>query len=221
MTTIFDHRPEIATAVVDGSLGLGLPDAALDSLRRINDEIEALIAPLTQVTSLAEAAKLSEASEDAYRRLGEEWVTTLQKLDVAPADYAVAEKKHGPVVQRFALPDDGENEKWQGVLDSEEGYVSWVERQLIEGLSDATRQKDEKMAKETRGPFLRYLLAKRALVATLAADPGSFPQTISALAEYADMCMTEVEDVFLAHADYGDDDGETVSYEEVRARLGL
>ena len=221
MTTIFDHRPEIATAVADGSLGLGLPDSALASLRRINDKVEALTTPLTQVTSCSEAEALATASESEYRRLGEEWVGTLRNLDVSPADYAVAERENGPLVQRIALPDKGENEDWQGVLDSEEGYVAWAERQLIEEQNDAERQRNEILAEKTRGPFLRYLLVKRALVSAMASEPGPTSQTISALAEYADMCMTEVEDVFLASADYGEDDGERVSLEDVRANLGL
>ena len=33
--------------------------------------------------------------------------------------------------------------------------------------------------------------------------------------------MTEVEDMFLAEADYGGDDGQTVSLADVRANLGL
>lgn len=221
MTTILDHRPETATAVVDGSLGLGLPESALASLRRINDEVEALNAPLVQVTSSSEAEALATASEAAYRRLGEEWVATLQEMGISPADYAVAEKENGPLVQRVALPNESENEEWQSVLDSEEGYVAWVERQLIEAQSDDERQRNEKLAEETKGPFLRYLLVKRALVSALASASGTSPQTVSALAGYADKCMTEVEDIFLAHADGDGEDGEVVPLAEVRADLGL
>ena len=94
---------------------------------------------------------------------------------------------------------------FRDVLDSEEGYVAWIERQLIEEQTDDERQKNDVLAKETRGPFLRYLLVKRALVSALASVPGPSPQTISVLTALADKCMTEVEDVFLAEADYGED----------------
>ena len=221
MTTIWDYRPEVAAAVADGSLGIGLPDAALASLRRISDEIEALAVPLSRVSSLSEAEALATAGETEYRRLSEQWVATLQDLDVSPSEYAEAEKAKVPSVQRVVLPRDRDNEQWQGVLDSEEGYVAWIERQLIEEQTDDERQKNDVLAKETKGPFLRYLLVKRALVSALASVPGPSPQTISVLAALADNCMTEVEDVFLAEADYGEDDGQTVSLADVRADLGI
>ena len=221
MTTIVDYRPEVAAAVADGSLDIGLPDAALASLRRINDEIEALAAPLSRVSSLSEAEALATSGETEYRRLGEQWVATLHDLDVSPTEYAEAEKGKVPSVQRVVLPDDRDDEHWQGVLDSEEGYVAWIERQLIEEQTDDERQKNDVLAKETRGPFLRYLLVKRALVSALASVPGPSPQTISVLTALADKCMTEVEDVFLAQADYGEDDGQRVSLEEFRANLAL
>ena len=45
--------------------------------------------------------------------------------------------------------------------------------------------------------------------------------TLTVLTEFADKCMTEVEDIFLGQADPDDDDGEGVPLAEVRANLGL
>ena len=163
MTTILDYRPEVAAAVADGSLDVGLPAAALASLRRINDKIEALTTPLSRVSSLSEAEALATEGETEYRRLGEQWVATLHDLGVSPSKYAEAERERVSSVQRLVLPDSEDNEQWQGVLDSEEGYVAWIKRQIAEEQTDDERQKNEILANETTGSFLALSLGEACL----------------------------------------------------------
>ena len=218
MTTILDYRPEVAAAIADGSLAGDIPHDARIVVARIRERVEALVAPLTRVESLADAQALAATGEVEYLHLMEEYDKAISGSSVLQFEVA-----DGPGVGAdLRLPNADDDERWQGALQSGEGYFDWLGRQLRNGQSDDERRQSNEIIKETLGPIGRFLLAKLALVTAFATAPPPSPATVSSLAQLADECMTEVEDVFLAHADYREDDAvEPVPYEEVRANLGL
>ena len=222
MTTISDYRPEVAAAIADGSLDVGLSDDTRAELQRIHERMVALVTPMTRVVSASEAQTLAASGEAEYLRLAEVWSEVLmhsgftlpQTDDVDAALYEVH------------LPDAHYEEQWQGTLQSARAYLEWAMRldRRLDSNEDTT--KDELLRLDglfsaLHGPWGRYVMADLAIRLVLAEAPGSSPTAIPALTELADNCMTEVEDVFLAEEDYSKDDGQTVSLANIRANLGL
>lgn len=217
MTTVLDYRPEVAAAVVDGSLDVGISEEALASLQRDLRRVAEILVPLTCVSSLPDAEKLAATNEAEFSLLVKEIAESLHSAGVSTQadEFTRKEVALGEPLLRRA------DERWQGILQSEAAYTDWFTRQTaIAPVGDVPR-KIAQLDEETRRPYSRFIMAKSALNVALTSADGASPAVVSALTELADNCMTEVEDVFLAQADYGDDDGETVSYEEVRARLDL
>ena len=221
MATILDYRPEVATAISEGKLEVSLSEDARATLGRINDRIVALVTPLTCVVSLSDAQMLVATKIDEYLRLAKQWTDIL--LD---AGVSVAEFEEGNVGHFAHLPNDDDNERWQGALQSAAAYLDWahrVNKRLDSGeeiVEEELRKVDWVMT-EVYSPLARFEMAKHAIKRVLAKSSGSSSSALSALAQLADNCMTEVEDVFLAQADYGEDDGQRVSFEEFRANLAL
>ena len=111
--------------------------------------------------------------------------------------------------------------RWNGILQSEAACSAWFTRQTLKILDKEESQKIDRLTQLTQRPLSCFVMAKCALIAALTSQDGASPQTISALTELADNCMIEVEDLFMAEADYGEDDGQRISLEEFRANLGL
>lgn len=217
MTTVLDYRPEVAAAVADGSLHVGLSEDDLASLQRDLKRIAEILVPLTWAASLADAEKLTAANEAEFSLLVGKIAESLRSAGASAQADELTRKEIGlgePLLCRA-------DERWQGILQSEAAYTDWFARQAAIAPADDTPHEIARLDEETRRPYSRFIMAKSALNVALTSADDASPAIVSALTELADNCMTEVEDVFLAHADYGDDDGGTVSYEEVRARLGL
>lgn len=220
MTTISNFVHIATVPHLDEHLTGGISKRAQEVLRRIEEREVEILFPLTNASTLAEAEELATASETEYRRLVERWISTLQEAGVEPVESADVDIGVAYDIQGTHLNDSEDNERWQGALQSEAAYVAWLRRQVAEGNGEAKQEPQNWLFEETVGPFLRFQMAKRALLVGMASPIGLSPQTVSSLAEFADNCMTEVEDVFLGTAEYNTND-ETVSFEEIRAELGL
>lgn len=220
MTTIWDFQPEVSAALVEGSFWSGLSADARAALWRIDEQTKAIVAPLTHIELLADAEAFVSSAEDEYRHLSEQWAKVLRDSGVSSSQLAEDYRVRSFALRDWQLPTVEDNERWQGVLDSEGVLVEWLERQQSLAPGSEARQMGNRLAGTTVAPLLRFLLVQRAIVLALASDSGSSHRTISVLTDLADKCMTEIEDVFLGAAEY-DDDGETVSLAEVRADLGL
>ena len=221
MTTISEFVHIATVPHPDEQLPEGISKSVQAELRRIEDREVEILFPLTNASTLAKAGELAAANESEYRQLVERWIATLQEATVDPTESAGVDRELTSDTQavHLAVPED--NERWQGALQSEAGYVAWLRRQVSEGNSEVEHAQPNQLFEETVGPFLRFLMAKRALLLGMASPLGLSPETVSSLAELADNCMIEVEDLFMAEADYGEDDGQRVSLEEVKANLGL
>ena len=217
MTTIFDFRPEVAEALANGSLDVGLAEKVRALLRRDVDRIVELIVPLTWVESLTEAEAHTDTVVVEFSRLLMRVAEKLPRTDVSPraADLTQMELERGEPLLHSA------DERWKGILQSEAACADWFARQALKVLDGDASRKIAQLNEQTRRPQSRFVMAKCALIAALTSADGASPETVSALTQLADDCMSEVEDVFLAQADYSEDDGETVSLAEVRAKLGL
>ena len=221
MTTIWDFQPEVTATLTEGSFWSGLSADARAALWRTDEQTQALVAPLTRVESLAEAEALVSSTEVGYRRLAEQWAKVLRDSDVSATQLADDYRERNSALRDWQLPSIDDNERWQGVLDSEGAYVAWLTRQQGLAPSSDARLRGNQVAEETNEPLLRFLLVKRALVLAMASVPGPSPKTISALTTLVDQYMTQIEDIFLGRAGRDDDDGEVVPLAEVRADLGL
>ena len=221
MTTIWDFQPEVAATLVEGSFWSGLPADARVALWKADERTKTLVAPLTRVESLADAEAFVSSAEAEYRGLAEQWAKVLRESGVSATQLADDYRDRNSALRDWQLPSTNDNERWQGVLDSEGAYVAWLERQQSLAPSSDARLKGNQLAAKTTEPLLRFLMVKRALVLAMESDSGSSPMTLTVLTEFADKCMTEVEDIFLGQADPDDDDGEGVPLAEVRAKLGL
>ena len=107
MTTIFDFRPEVAEALANGSLDVGLAEKVRALLRRDVDRIVELIVPLTWVESLTEAEAHTDTVVVEFSRLGDAvgCRDVAHDLDVSPSEFAEARPKGKiPSVQRVVLP---------------------------------------------------------------------------------------------------------------------
>ncbi|MCY4623482.1 MAG: hypothetical protein OXC99_00515 [Chloroflexi bacterium] len=222
MTTILDYRPEIAAAVADGSLDVGLSADALTSLRQIHERMVALVAPLTRVKSLSEAEALATNNESEYLRLAEEW----SRLVGASGFSQPKTQEVNAALYDIRLPNVDDQDQWLSTLQSVKAFLEWarkLDRRLDsnELISQDELLKFDRLFSSLHRPWGRYVMADMAISLVVAKPSDSSPNAIPLLARLADQCITEVEDLFLAEADYGDDDGEHVSLEDVRANLGL
>ncbi len=221
MTTIWDFQPEVTAALTEGSFWSGLSADARAALWRTDEQTQALVAPLTRVESLADAEAFVGTAEAKYRSLAEQWAKVLRDSGVSATQFADDYRERNSALRDWQLPSTDDNERWQGVLDSEGAYVAWLERQQSLAPSSDARLKGNQLAAKTTEPLVCFLMVKRALVLAMESDSGSSSITLTVLTEFADKCMTEVEDIFLGQKDLDDDDGEVVSLAEVRANLGL
>ena len=221
MTTILDFRPEVAAAVADGSLDVGLSDAAVAALRGIYERNLLLIEPITHVNTLEQAESLVVKAIAQYVGLIEEWGQTLREHGVDPVQFGLTHYDKSQLDKGLSALSKSDRELWEPVLQSEAEFLAWNSRHLAQPRDSDEFQRNDELVGEALGSFLAYLMAKNGLIIVLNEPDKSSPQTVAVLTQLADNCMTEVEDVFLAHADYGEDDGQRVSLDEVRANLGL
>ena len=220
MTTIWDYRPEVAAAVADGSLGIGLSEDALASIRHNQEQALVLLTPLTQVESLAKAEALCAKVEGEYFQLIELWAQTLRESGIDPAKFGLMAYGRTIATERMLVENESDPQRWQGILDSEVAFMDWIARHLASDRTTPQFQRNDELAGEATLPYVRYSLAKHAIAVAFAITPTPSTQTVSVLIDLADLYMTQIEDIFLAAAEY-DDDGERISLAEVRADLGL
>ena len=217
MTTILDFRPEMAEALANGSLASGLSEKVRALLKRDTQRIVEIIVPLTFAESLTQAEAYATATEAEFTHTLLRVTESLRKVGASPHATELTDKEleHGEPLLGNA------DARWIGILQSESACSIWFARQALKILDEEESQKIARLTEATRRPQSRFVMAKCALIAALTSADGASPETVSALTQLADDCMSEVEDVFLAQADYSEDDGETVSLAEVRAKLGL
>ena len=220
MSTILDFVHSATASHSEECLPSGLSADMQATLRRIEQREVEILFPLTNAVRIEEVRHFAEAGEIEYRQLVEQWHTAFQDVGILPSAPAESEGEAPLDGQWIRLPDDTDNERWQGALESEAAFVAWIEAHGASTSDDEEKQQSLPL-QDIFGPFMRFQMAKRAILLAVASPLGVNPQTVSALAEFADDCMTEVEDAFLANADYGEDDGERVSLEDLRANLGL
>ena len=217
--TMLAYTPKLAAALADGSLSAGLSDAKLGTLKRIHEQITVLIAPLTSVQSLPVAMELAASLAPEYARLVVHWSQTLPVADALK----VNTDGESPLIGRVresGLLSNATKEQLHGAFESSRAFFDWFSR--VSGHSVAKEQEDAIAAivEEVRDHVAQAEMAFIAIGLILEGNPDSTPEAIPTLAELADRCWTEVEDVFLGLAEY-DDDGETVPLAEVKAELGL
>ena len=177
--------------------------------------------PLTRVDSLEAAEGLLRDCENEYHLLGERWAKVLFDADVSPLGMDGIENPELATLQDVHLPNTDDDEEWHGTLQSVAAYFSWLEERYASAESDEELLEFDQVIMAALNPAGRYELVTHAIRFALAKFPGSSSSAIPALAKLASQCWTEVEDIFLAHADVEDDRNEVVPLAEVRANLGL
>ena len=216
--TMLGYRPELAIALADESPSADLADNTRDELSRIAQQMRALVTPLTRVRSLTAATEQAASIAPEYINLAMQWgQARLQDHGSAP-EVATRSPMFDDIHRSEMIPEDIK-ENLYGALESSMAYFSWLTqnyKNLVGGEMPHAAAAIEKVGYVTAGAEAALL----AIGLTLRGTPESAPQAIPVLAELADRCWTEVEDVFLSLAEY-DDDGETVPLSEVKAELGL
>ena len=218
MTTL-TYRPELTIALADDSSLGGLSADARDELKRISQQIVTLIVPLTRVSSSTEAENLVTRAVPSYTGLARQ----LQQLLSRPDAAALKRRPFRPLadsIRESTMVPVQVKEDLQGVLESVDAYMNWFRRRYG-GETDEAKQDDfTPLVQQVVGPLTRVEVALMAICLALDEDTDSTADAIPTLAEFADRCWTEVEDLFLSLATY-DDEGGTVPLSEVRANLGL
>ena len=105
---------------------------------------------------------------------------------------------------------DAVREQLRGVLESADAYFAWLARTGQTPLDEDEECSVAAVIEKVQGHVARGELALNAIESIFAETPGAVPQAVPILAELADNCWTEVEDVFLSLAEDDEDDGETV-----------
>lgn len=213
------YRPELATDLVSDSSPAGLAESKRTELSQIEQQMHALVAPLTKVHSMPMAEEQALLVAPGYLYLVMEWGRTWLRShgSLPEAD------NRSPLLEDLRSSDmvsEDVRQKLFGALESSMGYFGWIHRRYENLTADEKRRVNEVL--EQVG--LNVAAAEAALLAigmTIKKMPGSTPQAIPVLAEFVDRCWTEVEDAFMSLAGYGDDEGGTVPLSEVRAELGL
>ena len=83
--TLLAYRPELAIALEDDSDQSGLSQDVRAELKRIEEEMRTLVAPLTQVRSLSATEVLTASIAPAYIELAMQWGRTrLQDREFVP-----------------------------------------------------------------------------------------------------------------------------------------
>ena len=216
--TLLAYRPELATALADDSGPSGVSQAVRDELRRIEQEMRTLVAPLTQVHSLSaaevQAASIAPGYVDLVMRWGQTWLLDHESVPVVNSRSPLFDDIH----RSDMIPEDIK-ETLYGVLESSMAYFEWIGRSYTNLLVEEKQRATEVL--EAVGYDIAG--AEAALLAiglTIKGMPGSDSQAIEVLAELVDRCWTEVEDALMSLAEY-DDAGETIPLSEVKAELGL
>ena len=218
MTTLA-YTPKLAAALADGSLSAGLSDAKLDTLKRIHEQITALIVPLTSVQSLPVAEELAASLAPEYAKLVVHWSQTLPVADALKLNT----DEESPLIGRVGesgLLSNAAKEQLHGALESSKAYFDWFSRVSLHSVAKEQEDAIAAIVVEVRDRVAQAEMAFIAVGLILEGTPGSTPQAIPILAELADRCWTEVEDVFLGLTEY-DNGGEIVSLDDVKAELGL
>ena len=212
------HRPELATEPVGDLSPTGLPGDTRAELNKIEQQMHAIVAPLTQIHSLPMAEEQAVLVAPGYAYLVMQWGQTwLRKFSSLPE--VTARSPLFDDIGRSDMVSEDIKEKLYGALESSMGYFGWIHRSYENLDTDEKRRVTEVL--EQVG--LDVAAAEAALLAVgmvIKGMPGSTPMAIPALAEFVDRCWTEVEDALMSLARYDDESG-AVSLGEVRAELGL
>ena len=153
MTTIWDFQPEVTAALTEGSFWSGLSADARAALWKADERTKTLVAPLARVESLADAEAFVSSVEAEYRGLAEQWAKALRDSGVSATQLADDYRERNSALRDWQLPSTNDNERWQGVLDSEGAYVAWLERQQsLAPSSDARLKGNQLAAKNHRTP---------------------------------------------------------------------
>ncbi len=178
-----------------------------------------VLRPLTQVRSLAAAERLILNAGPDYRALATQCADLQSNID-APGPAARFVDPFANIIRESTLISEDAKEQLYGVLESSAAYMDWFHRSITNGTGEDEQRAFTAIIQQVADHVERAGMALTAIGVVLAGHAGSTPEAIPTLAELADRCWTEVEDVFLGLAEY-DDDGETVPLAEVKAELGL
>ena len=217
--TLLAYRPELAIALADDSHPSDLAQDVRVELKRIEEEMRALVAPLAQVRPLPATEIMAASVAPAYIELAMQWGRTrLQDHESAPE-----ENTRSPLFEDIRrsdmIPEDTKATLY-GALESSMAYFAWIGRNYTT-LMVEERQYATEALEQVGYDIAAAEAALLAIGLTIKGMPGADSQAIPALAELVDRCWTEVEDVFLSLAEDDEDDGETVPLSEVKAQLGL
>ena len=217
--TLLTYRPDLAITLADESSPTGISRNARDELKRIGQRITALVLPLTHVRSLSTAEELISPAVPEYVTLAKQANQLLSQSNVSES----ARHAFRPLtdsIRESTLVSEDIKEQLQGVLESLEEYMDWFRRNYAEETNEGKQVALTPLVQQVNDRLPRVEMAISAISLVLDENPDSTPSAIPILSELADRCWTEVEDVFLSHAQY-EDDGETVPLSEVKAELGL
>ncbi len=217
--TILAYPPELVIAFGD-SLPSNLSEDARDERKRIVEQIATLLRPLIQVRSVAAAERLILDAAPDYRALATQCADLRPNID-APEPAASFVDPFANIIRESTLVSEDAKQQLYGALQSTAAYIDWFYRSITKGTGEGEQRAFTATIQQVTNHVQRAGIALTAIGLVLAGDSGSTPEAIPTLAELADRCWTEVEDVFLGLGEYGDDGGETIPLSEVRAELGL
>ena len=212
------YPPELVIAFGD-SLPSDLSEDVRDKRKRIVEQIEMVLRPLTQVRSLAAAERLILNAGPDYRALATQCADLQSNID-APGPAARFVDPFANIIRESTLISEDAKEQLYGALESSAAYIDWFHRSVANAIGEDEQRAFAAIIQQVVDHLERAGMALTAIGLILKEPPDSTPKAIPILAELADRCWTEVEEVFLGLAAY-DDDGETVPLAEVKAELGL
>ena len=216
--TLLAYRPVLTTSLVEDSDSSDPSQGPPDELSRIEQEMRALVLPLTQVQSLSAVEVQAASLAPAYVDLAMQWVQTWLQDHPSVPDVNTRSPIFDDIRRSDMIPEDTK-ETLYGALESSMAYFGWI-GQNYTTLVIEERQHATEVLEQVGYDIACAEAALLAIGLTIKRMPGSDPQAIPALAELVDRCWTEVEDALMSLAEYGDDD-ETVPLSEVKAELGL
>ena len=212
------YRPDPAAEFTNESLPAGSTENMQAELSQIEQQMHALVAPLTQVHTLPMAEEQAVLVAPGYMYLVMQWGQTWLRGHGSLPEVSSRSPLFDDIQDSDMVAEDV-RQKLFGALESSMGYFNWIHRSYEDLAAEEKRRVTEVL--EQIG--LDVAAAEAALLAVgmvIKGMPGSTPMAIPALAEFVDRCWTEVEDALMSLAEY-DDDGDTVPLSEVRADLGL
>lgn len=212
------YRPELAIGPVGDSSLTGSPENTRIELNEIEQQMHALVAPLTQVYSLPAAEEQAVLVAPGYIYLvmqwGQTWLRSHGSLPEADNRSPLFDD-----IGRSDMVSEDIKEKLYGALESSMGYFGWI-RQSYENLAPDEKRRVTEVLEQVGLDVAAAEAALLAIGMTIKRMPGSTLQAIPVLAEFVDRCWTEVEDALMSLAEYGDEGG-TIPLSEVKAELGL